>query len=372
MNTSSGGKRRRIVQVLPTFANGGAEKMVGAFHEYLLAAGHESHLIALSGDARIGAGLVPLSSPHPRHPTSYFRLRSWFLEQQRRGAAPDVIHAHLFPDQFWSPFAARGLSPPPLLVATVHDSKNRLEGIPFGELFDRFLYGRFARIICVSESVRETLARRHPALEARLETILNGIDLQSISPRRHRSDANTVRVFSASRLVPQKDPMLLVSAMEKLGDQPCELSIAGDGPLHDELSARLDACGLSGRIRLLGYRSDIPDLLAQSDIFVLASPHEGFGLAVVEAMAAGLPVVATDIPPFREILGTDRAQPCATLVPPGDATAMAAAIRHLIETPSEARRMGIAAKARAARFCQESTFRATLEAYESLLARSGT
>lgn len=358
----------RVAQVVPCFVSGGAEKIALDFHRFLLETGYDSHLVALGGPLLDQPGCVSLNAPHPRHPVCLLRLRRWLVQQQKQGRPIDVLHAHLFPDQLWSPLAARGLTPRPALIATKHDLPNRLEGLPLGWLLDRYLYGQFTETICVSESIKTSLAAWQPALSARLRTILNGIDHDRVVPRRPRPGDQTVRLFFTGRLAPQKDPDGLVRAMATLTDLPCRLSIAGDGPLRDRLSTQISDLGLSDRVELLGHRSDIPDLLAGADIFVLPSRHEGFGLAVVEAMAAGLPVVATDIPPFREILASGAQPPCAILVPPNDPAALAAALRRLIDSPEEATAMGRAAKARAALYDQRACFQSILAEYSRLSA----
>jgi glycosyltransferase involved in cell wall biosynthesis len=120
------------------------------------------------------------------------------------------------------------------------------------------------------------------------------------------------------------------------------LLIAGDGPQGAELEARRASLGLEDSVHLLGARDDVPELLAAADVFVTASRWEGLPVAVLEAMAAGLPVVATAVGDVPNVL----AEGAGVTVPPRDPAALAAAVCALLETPEERARVAAAAIAR--------------------------
>ena len=152
-------------------------------------------------------------------------------------------------------------------------------------------------------------------------------------------------LLTTARLTPQKGLATLLDAMPAVLDRHPEavLLLAGDGPLETALRTQIDRLGLAGAVRLLGRRSDVPDLMAASDLFVLPSLFEGLPLAVLEAMAAGLPVVATAVG------GTDEAvvdEVTGRLVRPGDAAALATAITACLSDPAMASAFGAAARAR--------------------------
>jgi len=132
-----------------------------------------------------------------------------------------------------------------------------------------------------------------------------------------------------SRMHPPKDHPTLLEAVAILRAKSCpvELILAGDGDeraRHEALAGRL---GISDCVRFLGTRTDIPELMGASDVLVLATESEGFGVVLLEAMAAGIPVVATDIPPCREALDGGR---CGTLVPPRDPQGLAEALERTL------------------------------------------
>jgi glycosyltransferase involved in cell wall biosynthesis len=148
------------------------------------------------------------------------------------------------------------------------------------------------------------------------------------------------------RLDDGKDHETLFSAIGDLRGRniPVRLKIAGDGARRDALEARAVMSGLQEKIDFLGPRSDIPELLAQADVFAFSvRPEEGLGIALVEAMAAGVPVVASDVGACREVLDNGT---CGLLVEPGNATALADGIERLLRDRSLAGELARRARAR--------------------------
>jgi len=141
-------------------------------------------------------------------------------------------------------------------------------------------------------------------------------------------DRDKTILINVARLSREKNHALLVRAFSK-AVQSCpnlELWLVGDGELRRDIEELVKQLGLEEKVKFFGVRSDVPELLSQADIFVLSSDYEGFGLVVAEAMAAGLPVIATAIGGIPEILEGGRA---GILVPPKDVDALAKAIVEL-------------------------------------------
>ena len=144
-------------------------------------------------------------------------------------------------------------------------------------------------------------------------------------------------------------------------------AIAGDGPERERLVAKAAAVGVADRVRWLGHRDDVPALLAAADLFVLPSLNEGLPLAAMEAMLAGVPIVATDAGGTGEIV---RDGTTGVLVPPGDPLALSASIRALLGDRSRAARLAIAARELIEREHSAAAMVAeTSRLYEELLAR---
>lgn len=184
--------------------------------------------------------------------------------------------------------------------------------------------------------------------------IPNGVDLAAFVPAagqerrtlRGRLGLPEDRVLCAfvGRLTPQKDPDLLLEAWTMGGFSQAHLIFVGDGPLRRSLEARVTSGPLAEQVTFAGPTADVAPYLKAADLLVLPSRAEGMSNTLLEAMACGIPVVATDLPANREVVGTDGR--AGWLVRPGDAPELSRAIRTLATTPSLRRDIGAAARAR--------------------------
>ena len=188
----------------------------------------------------------------------------------------------------------------------------------------------------VERSLRELGARLPPGSG----TIRNGCDLADVAGRARRArrlrrrDGRLV-VGMVARLDPIKDQATLIRAFAEIAKRhpQAELWLIGDGARAFELCDLATAEGVADRVVFWGPRGDVPELLGQMDVFAFStSRDEGFGIALIEAMAAGLPVVASDVPACHEVLGAGRA---GILVPPGDHARLAQAICALLSSPQQ-------------------------------------
>jgi glycosyltransferase involved in cell wall biosynthesis len=187
----------------------------------------------------------------------------------------------------------------------------------------------------------------------RIQTIRNGVELSRFAGHMGREDARHALglpaevpvVGAVGRLVPVKDHVGLVEATALLGRDGLRpiVAIAGDGPLRADIETRAAALGVQGQVRLLGHRQDIDTVFTALDVFVLPSRSEGLSNTILEAMAAGLPVVATHVGGADEMV-VDGAT--GLLVPPASPQALAAALRRLLLDPALRTTMGHAGRAR--------------------------
>ncbi len=228
------------------------------------------------------------------------------------------------------------------------------------------------RVLCVCEAVRASHARRMPRLAGRFVTVANGIsEAPAVRPRAAlRAElglAPDARVaLTVGSLTPQKAQHVLLEAFARAARElpGASLLVAGEGRLRADLEARRDALGLGERVRFLGARADVPDLMEAADVFALSSVREGLSVTLLEAMRAGRAVVASRVGGNGEAVADGAT---GMLVPPGDALALAAALRVLLDDPDRAAALGLAGRRRwAGRFTAERMVRETEEIYAAV------
>lgn len=270
-------------------------------------------------------------------------LVSMFLAVLRRARQVEVVHAN------WTfsgvvAAAACAIARRPLITTLRGEDVNRgLKGGLHGVLLELCL--RLSkRVTVVSEAHQALLRDRFPWLGSRLTLIPNGVDsaLLELTPSR-RQASESLRIVSVGSLISRKDHATLLAAVAHAG-VPTTLTLVGEGPERAALEAQIHRLGLANQVQLVGALGpeQIPECLADADLFVLPSRSEGRPNALLEAMAAGLPCVASDINGVRELLGADERGLC---FPAGDACALASALSRLARQPELRRRLGGAARA---------------------------
>jgi glycosyltransferase involved in cell wall biosynthesis len=224
-------------------------------------------------------------------------------------------------------------------------------------------------IIACSTRVRDAFRARHPRYPSRrLIVIENGVDTSSRAPVADalasvRKPGHRV-VVTVARLDPVKDLGTMIRALATLGDRKVQLVLVGDGPTREELTALTRDLGLEERVTFLGFRRDVADILRAADVFALSSISEGMPLAALEAMAAGLPVVATAVGGTPEVV---RDGVTGLLVPARDPNAFGAALARVLDDDALRASMGAASRARVeASFSLRVTTERYLDAYEAL------
>lgn len=197
--------------------------------------------------------------------------------------------------------------------------------------------------VCVGRHLAD-LAIERGAPADRVHFVPNAVKPPTVLATPFRDGVCSPRIVAAGRLHPKKGFDVLIAALALLRDQgqAFECEIAGEGDERAKLEGLIARHGLQDRVRLVGWR-DVPAFLATGDVFAFPSYQEGFPLVLLEAMAAGLPVVSAAIPGPVEMIadGAD-----GVLVPPGDPAALAQALAGLIATPKKASELGVAARAK--------------------------
>jgi glycosyltransferase involved in cell wall biosynthesis len=325
-----------------------------------------SPLLDAVDDARIPQRIVPPMPEGLRGAARIGRMAR-LLRQDR----PDIFHAHLtWPFACKWALAAASAARTPVIVATAQlfgevdlDASRRTQAWLLGRQFDR--------VIAVSQDTHDRLHRELGWPLERLTVIPNAVDVERYRDRggadRSSLDDSTGRpvVLVPARLEPQKGHRYLLEAARELPG--VRFACAGSGSLTAELTEIAERLGVADRVAFLGYRDDIADLLSGCDLVVLPSLDEGLPLALIEASAAGVPVVATDVGGTGELVVAEKT---GLLVAPRDPRALAQAVARLIADPALARRLGAAGRQRARQhFSTDSMVEAVEGEYRRLLAR---
>ncbi len=361
----------RVLHVVAGFGAGGAEWMA-------------ANLLRTSDQERFDVGAISLRGPNGGDleralaqdgiPVRYMGKERGFdplvlarVARLMEHFRPQVVHTHTYALRYALPYMlCRRI---PLMVHTVHNLAEREWDDWSGRLVRRIAFRRGVLPVAIATEVADSI-RRFYGIDG-FPLIPNGIPVAdfrrpSIGPeewRRREGFAPTDVLFvCVAGLRPQKNPALLLEAFVRgpASDPRARLLFVGRGALKSELESRIGALGLQEKVHLLGLRSDVAEILNAADVFVLSSDWEGNPLSVMEAMAAGKPVVCTAVGGVPELVEGGE---CGLLVPQGDAKALAGAMRYLLESPKAGKSMG---EASARRAVERFDLRVMTEAYENL------
>ena len=371
--------RLTVLHVTAPAPFGGLERVVEALAAGHCQAGHAVHVaMVVDGSVqehplaqalrRSGVAVELLALPA----RAYRRERAAIAALCHR-LRPAVVHTHGYRPDVVDGAVARRLGIP--VVTTVHgltggDWKNR-----FYEWLQIRAYRRFDAVVAVSRSVLERLTCAGVP-SARVVLVRNAWGPSSTSAPLSREGARAAlgleargrRIGWAGRLSAEKGPDVILDALARLDDSSVRLSILGDGPEARALRQRTAAAGVQERVTWHGVVPDAGRLLPAFDVFVLSSRTEGTPIVLFEAMAAGVPVVATAVGGVPDVVSGRE----ALLVPPSDAAALAAAISAVLRDPTSARQRALAAGRRLAEGFAVGPWLARYESlYRSLVAGRG-
>ena len=339
----------RIHHVVETLGRGGLERVVVDLALAQHQAGHDVRVTCLFDCGLLARELeatgIPVQACDKQRGRTMAALSR--LRRQLRVATPSVLHTHNAAAHYHAMAAAIGLP----LKRVVNTRHGMGMADPGGrrEWFYRRALGRTDAVVAVCEAARRGFQAQGVRPRGELLVVPNGIRVGSFataSAARRQALAEALGVPGGTRIVgtvgrltPVKDQAMLLQAFAGTVREVSDvvLAIVGDGPLRADLEALAASLGIGERVRFLGDRSDVADLLAGFDVFALSSLSEGYSIALLEACAAGVPIVATDAGGNGEIVRDGKN---GRLVPVRDAGAFSAALVELLRDQRASDAMG--------------------------------
>ena len=300
----------RLVQFVNNLDMGGLERMVLDLAQCQRAEGHETAIYCLTHPGRLAAdaersGIKVHAFEKPGGPSPGIVFK---IARQLRIDRPDVLHSHNHLVHHYGVVAGK-LAGVPVLVNTRHGSERVMSSSPTGSFVSTIPVDRRSdliyratlpfvdSVVLISEATRRFYVQHRGVPASKARVILNGAHLEKFlhSPAHPGGSPPRVRFGTAARLVPVKDHYTLLRAFATVVREipHAQLAIAGDGPLRQELEAFTRKLNLTQRVTFIGALPDTPKFLSELDVFVLSSLSEGMPISLLEAMAAGLPIVST-------------------------------------------------------------------------------
>jgi glycosyltransferase involved in cell wall biosynthesis len=359
----------RILQMIPDLRVGGAERVAVTLSNGLAEAGHEVLLVAIKAGGPqaqqvrtdLGVKLLVLGIQRAsiRHPLRFWtdmRALRRQLDDILREFRPDVVQTHIPEDDLLASDCVRrtgiGVHLPLIhsLQFHLHRKKMDFRGRMRLKMFARMAANASA-IWVVSAAVGLVVRQLTGLASERIKVLHNGLDLRPYEQLPGKVEARAQlglpeagpMIGAVGRLHPAKNfPLLVRASKDLLRNQPqAHFFLVGEGPERARIEAEISAQGVKSAWTLLGMRPDVPTCLAAADYFVQASDWEGFPVAVIEAMAANLPIVATEVAGISEVLED---QVNGLLIPVGGQAELALALDQLIRKPEIAQSLAAEAK----------------------------
>jgi len=300
----------KILHIIPTLESGGAEKMLvdlvgemkkaGVWVEVLVLSDSEDFYSLRIRELGIPIYFSPVNKVY--HPLQIKVIK----EHLNRNF--DIVHAHLFAPQLYVAYVKQFMRGETTLITTEHNTHNRRREKRYFKLIDSWMYKKYTKIIANTEGTKEEMIKYLPKMAEKTVVVHNGIRIEQYLKakplerkelvRNYRE--NDILIVMVAAMREQKDYETLIRASILLPEN-YHILLVGVGERLNEVKEYAKEYG-NTKISFVGRRSDVPSILKSCDIFVLSSKWEGFGLVAVEAMAAGLPIIVSDVAGLREVV----------------------------------------------------------------------
>ena len=275
----------------------------------------------------------------------------------------DIIHTHNTACQLFTPIAKMFSFTRKRLATTEHSSNNRRRDKWWCKPFDKWMYSKYAAVICIADQARQNL-EQYIGPKKNIYTIPNGVDTQRFyRPINDIEKKNHFVVTMVAGLRVEKDHETLIKAISRL-PMNYSLQLVGGGDKELPLKELCKKLNLENRVTFMGVRLDVPDILEKSDIVVLSSHWEGLSLSSIEGMSSGRPFIASDVDGLREMVGGS-----GVLFKHGDDKDLAEKIQWLCEHPDEYKNVAAKCQEKASQYDVSVMARKYLNLYRLLMHR---
>jgi glycosyltransferase involved in cell wall biosynthesis len=359
--------------MLNQFEDGGAERQLVELLRRLDRSRFRPLLYLGVSRGRIAEELPELDVPvHYVRGWAGSKLAGLTLVQELRRERPEIVHSWQFVANTWGRLAGR-MAGVPVIITSDRGMDTEVSGLH--ARIDTMLAPLSTRVVVNADAVAENVHRTRRVPREKIMTIYNGVDLERYTPGVSRDVARRGLAVPLDRSVigmvasfchRKRWDVFLTAAARVARTRPLTVLCVGEGELREDMERLARVLGLGESAVFLGLRSDIPEIMAAQDVAVLSSDDEGMPNVVMQAMAAGRPVAATDAGGTREIVAEGET---GFVVPRGDVDALARRIETLLANPDLAARLGAAGRQRVEHhFTFEACVGNTVALYEELLA----
>lgn len=322
----------KILHVITSLQTGGAEKLMVEIIPQLRSLGNDVDLLVFNGV------YTPFYKELERKGVKIFSLGLYknvydirnlfnlikFLKKHQY----DIVHTHNTAAQLFAALAKVLCSV--VLCTTEHNTFNRRRNWKWYIPFERLMYQCYSHIICISDKTEENLRNHIGDIGVEISTIYNGVNISkynnAISNERLKLNKHKIILCMVAGFRHQKDQDTIIRSLKYIGKEKYELWLVGDGVRRKELESLVESEGVKDNVVFWGIRSDVPEILKTSDIVIMSSHFEGFGLAAVEGMAAGKPIIVSDVDGLSQVVGS-----AGLIFPKGDSKTLASYIRLVSE-----------------------------------------
>lgn len=347
----------KVLHIISSMEIGGAQRLLSDLLPIQKQQGIDVSLLVLKSEnnafskkvAVAGVPIISLNVKSFRNPFLAFKVRKVIRQY-------DVVHAHLVHALYICSLAARGLKTK--MVYTEHSTSNNRRGKAYLRPIEKYIYVRYDKLISISQQTQDALQDWLQSNDGRFVVINNGVDTKAFA--NIHKEVIPKSLIMVSRFASSKDQETVIRAMKELDDDVI-LRLVGDGENLEHCKQVAREWGVENRVQFLGARADVAELVAESYIGIQSSNWEGFGLTAVEIMAAGKPIIATDVDGLKQVVeGTGE------LFPVGDLNALTKIIKCLLRDEARYEMMKKLSVKRAAKYDISQTANQYIATYKEI------